>query len=93
MRTLVLMEQGISVGLDGDLFEIRKGEECIEKIRIADISDVMVFGNISLSPGCISALLARGIDTVFLTARGKYRGRLTGPVSKNVELRLAQFEH
>ena len=86
------MEQGLSVGLDGELFEIRKGEGLVEKIRVAEVSDVMVFGNISLSPACLAALLARGIDTIFLTARGRYRGRLVGPASKNVELRVAQFE-
>jgi CRISPR-associated protein Cas1 len=32
------------------------------------------------------------MDTVFLSAHGRYRGRLVGKPGRNVELRLAQFE-
>ena len=85
------MEQGLVLGVDGERFEIRKGEKVIERIAAAEISEVLLFGNISLTPGCTGFLLAQGIDTVFLTARGRYRGRLFGRHSPQIELRLAQF--
>jgi CRISPR-associated protein Cas1 len=91
MRSLVIMEQGLELGIQGEEFEIRKSGAAIERVRVADISEVLVFGAVALTPACISLLLARGIDTIFLTAKGMYRGRLAGPASKNVELRLAQF--
>jgi CRISPR-associated protein Cas1 len=85
------MEQGLELGLEGGEFELRKGNAAIERVRVADISEVLVFGSVALTPGCISLLLTRGIDTIFLTARGRYRGRLVGPASKNIDLRVAQF--
>ena len=91
MRSLVLMEQGFTLSVDGELFEIRRGETAIEKLRMAEVSEVLVFGSVALTPACVSTLLSRGIDTVFLTARGRYRGRLVGPANRNVELRVAQY--
>lgn len=91
MRSLVLMEQGLALAVEGEQFEIRKGESAIERVRIAEVSEVLVFGNVALTPGCIAVLLSRGIDTIFMTARGRYRGRLAGPGGKNVELRMAQY--
>jgi CRISPR-associated protein Cas1 len=85
------MEQGLTLGSEGEEFEIRKGEAVIEKVRAAEVSEVLVFGNIHLTPHCVSIILTRGIDAVFLTAGGRYRGRLVGPVSKNVDLRICQY--
>lgn len=91
MRSLVLMEQGLTLGAEGEEFEIRKADAVIEKVRAAEVAEVLVFGNIHLTPHSVSILLARGIDTVFLTARGRYRGRLVGPASKNIDLRICQY--
>ena len=86
-----MMEQGLILGVDGEQFEIRKADAVVERIRAADVTEVLVFGNITLTPACTALLLSRGIDTVFLTARGRYRGRLVGPASKNVDLRVSQY--
>lgn len=91
MRVLALMEQGLEVDVDGELFAIGRRGRRIEMVRLADISEIHVFGAVNLTPSAISLSLLRGIDIVFLSARGQYRGRLTGRASKNIELRLAQF--
>jgi CRISPR/Cas system-associated endonuclease Cas1 len=86
------MEQGMTLTVDGDLFSIERTSKVVHQVRMADVDEVLVFGGIALSPPAIGALLARGIDTVFLTAHGRYRGRLVGRPHRNVELRLTQFE-
>jgi CRISPR-associated protein Cas1 len=86
------MEQGMTLTVDGELFSIERTGKVVHQVRMADVDEVLVFGGIALSPPAIGALLARGIDTVFLTARGRYRGRLVGRPHRNVELRLTQFE-
>lgn len=91
MRTLALMEQGLTVGVDGELFSIERAGHRIEMVRVADVAEVQVFGAIALTPAAVAMVLARGIDVVFLTARGRYRGRLVGRGSRNVELRRHQF--
>lgn len=92
MASLVLMEQGLTLGLDGGLFTVERAGQVIERVRVTEVEEVLLFGNVQLTPAATAALLARGIDTVFLTARGRYRGRLTGRPGRNVELRVAQFE-
>lgn len=92
MRTLALMEQGLTLGVTGDLYSVERGGKLLEQIRMADIDEVLVFGAISVTPAALAAILRQGADAVFLTSRGRYLGRLVGRGSKNAELRLAQFD-
>lgn len=92
MATLALMEQGVTLAVDGEMVSVERNGTVIEQLRVADIDEVLIFGGITVTPAAVACLLARGIDTVFLTAHGRYRGRLVGKPGKNVELRLAQFE-
>lgn len=92
MSRLALMEQGVTLGVDGEMLTIERGDRVIDRVRVAEIDQVLAFGAITLSPGAVALLLRRGVDTVFLTARGRYRGRLVGGFNRNVERRLAQFE-
>lgn len=45
-----------------------------------------------LTSQALSLLLDRGVDVAFVTGRGRLRGTLVSGVSRNVFLRLAQFE-
>jgi CRISPR-associated protein Cas1 len=91
MATLALMEQGLTLAMEGELFSIERNGHVVQQVRMTDVDEVLVFGGITLTPAVVAALLRRGTDTVFLTARGHYRGRLLGRPGRNVELRLAQF--
>ncbi|HXH07483.1 MAG TPA: CRISPR-associated endonuclease Cas1 [Vicinamibacterales bacterium] len=91
MRTLALMEQGLILDVEGELFHLERQGKRVETVRAAEVSEVQIFGGITLTPAAIAVLLARGVDVVFLSARGRYRGRLVGRLSKNVELRIRQF--
>lgn len=92
MATLTIMEQGLALAVDGELFSIERDGKVVDRVRMADVDEVLLFGAISLTPAAVGTVLRRGIDTVFLTARGRYRGRLVGKPGRNVELRLAQFQ-
>lgn len=100
MPTLALMEQGARLAVQGELFSVERDSEeggerrrgVIQTVRMAEVDEVLVFGSVSLTPAAIAVLLERGTDTVFLTAHGRYRGRLIGKPGKNVHLRLAQFD-
>lgn len=91
MASLTLMEQGLTLAAEGELFSVEREGKVINQVRMAEVDEVLVFGSISITPAAVASLLQRGIDTVFLTARGRYRGRLVGKPGRNVELRLAQF--
>jgi CRISP-associated protein Cas1 len=92
MPTLALMEQGITLAVDGEIFRIERDGERIQEVRMGEVDEVLIFGSVSLTPAAVAAILQRGIDTVFLSVRGRYRGRLVGKPGRNVELRLAQFD-
>jgi hypothetical protein len=47
--------------------------------------------NISVTTPALGFLLESEIDTVFLTLRGRYKGRLVGPSGGNGRLRLHQY--
>jgi CRISPR-associated protein Cas1 len=89
---LVLIEQGLTLSVNGERFDVERAGVCIDRVRVADIDQVLVFGTVALTPGAIAVLLRTDTDTVFLTSRGRYRGRLVGRGGKNVQRRIAQFE-
>ncbi|MDR7491954.1 MAG: CRISPR-associated endonuclease Cas1 [Armatimonadota bacterium] len=92
MATLAFMEQGMTLSTVGEMFVAERNGTVIQRVRMVDVDEVLIFGAVTLTPAAIAALLHRGIDTVFLTARGRYRGRLVGKPGRNVELRVAQFQ-
>lgn len=92
MATLALMEQGITLAVEGEMFSVERNGKVIERLRMAGVDEVLLFGGINVTPAAVACLLNRGIDTVFLSVRGRYRGRLLGKPGRNVELRIAQFE-
>jgi CRISPR-associated protein Cas1 len=55
------------------------------------VSQVIIFGNVGITPATVSFLLGRGIDVAFLTKQGRYKGRLQPEFSKKVSLRQQQF--
>ncbi len=55
------------------------------------LSQVVVVGNVTITPQALKLLLREAIDTVFLRTDGRYVGRLEVPEPKNVFLRKRQF--
>ncbi len=92
MATLALMEQGLTLTVDGDRLAVERAGRAVQQVRVSEVDEVLVFGGISITPAAVAVLLRRGIDTVFLTVRGRYRGRLVGRPGRNVELRVQQYE-
>jgi CRISPR-associated protein Cas1 len=60
--------------------------------RIGNTSHVALYGNVHLTIPALKALLERNIPLLFFTFGGWYQGRTVGNDSKNVELRLAQYD-
>lgn len=92
MRSLTILEQGLEVGIAGGLLEIRRGEEVIQRLRVGELDELLLFGNVQLTPGAVHDLLRRKLDVIFLTPRGEYRGRLDHGLARHVELRIAQYQ-
>ena len=92
MHTLAVSEQGTSVHAEGDMLVLKRGENVLRRVRAAEIEQVLLFGGAEVTCRAMGLLLRRQIDLVLLTQNGNFRGRLSGRGSKNVQLRLAQYQ-
>ncbi len=91
MTVAYVMEQGASIRLEGERLVVEKKKNTLHTLHIYRLSQLVLYGNVSLTPPVISKLLGKGIDTVFMTRSGRYQGRLQAPLSKNISLRCEQF--
>lgn len=67
------------------------GEEKISLPAIA-IDGIVCFGQTTVSTPLIGFCGERGIDITFLSSKGRFLGRVCGPVNGNVLLRKKQYE-
>ena len=91
MSILYLIEQNASISKEGGCFLIKREGAVSHTIHLFKLEQIVLFGNIFLTPSVIRYLLQEGIDTAFMTRRGKYLGRLQSALGKNIILRREQF--
>lgn len=91
MPVLYVLEQGAQIRYTKKRFLVVKEKDVLQAVRERELERVVLFGHIQLTASATVGLLTAGIDTVFLTLGGSYRGRLTSVESKNVFMRIAQF--
>lgn len=92
MTIAYVMEQGAYLVKEGERIIVKKNKTTLHTLHVFKLEQVVIFGNVSITPAVISYLLRLGIDTVFMSKNGRYKGRLQGPYSKNIGLRKKQFE-
>lgn len=91
MAVLYVTEMGALVRREGERLVVWKGKKKLQTMSTFDIEQVVLFGNVSVTPAAMNAALKQGIDLVLLSSTGRYRGRLIGPVGRNVVLRQIQY--
>lgn len=88
---LVVQSQHARIGKDGETLKITDEEQGEKQVRFIDISDVALFGNVSITTPALSALLEREIPVTFHSHGGWFRGVAHGIGHRNVEVRTAQY--
>lgn len=91
MAVLYLAEQGAELHKKSQRLVVEKFGQVIQEVRTMELDQVVVIGNVHLTPSAVTFLLDKGIDTVFLSYHGKFKGRLISQFGKNVALRQIQF--
>ena len=91
MSIVYLMEQNATVSKEGGRLLVKKEGAVSHTIHLFKLEQVVLFGNIFLTPAAIRYLLKEGIDTAFMTRQGRYLGRLQSAFGKNIILRREQF--
>lgn len=89
---LYVQQQGAFVGKSGDRITVKLKKEELNSVRLLDISQVCVFGNVMFSAQALQELTRRGISICHLTYGGWFHSMTTGLLHKNIELRMRQFQ-
>ena len=88
---LVVQSQHARIGKEGDTLKIVDEQQGESKVRLIDISDVALFGNVSITTPALSELMEREIPVTFHSHGGWFRGIAHGIGHRNIEIRTAQF--
>jgi len=91
MDTVYVAEQGAQICKEGHRLLVKKGGRIIDEIMTADLEQIVLIGNVTLTVPVMDALIRDRVDTVFITQSGRFRGRLLTAYSKNVDLRRQQY--
>lgn len=83
-------EQGAKIRREGERL-IVCGQGQPQTLFSHQLEQLLLFGNIHVTAQARSLILAKKIDTVFLSAAGSYRGRLVTLENENVFLRKRQY--
>lgn len=88
---LVVQSQTARIGKEGETLKVIDEEQGETRVRFIDISDVALFGNVSITTPALAALLEREIPVTFHSHSGWFRGVAHGVGHRNVEVRTAQY--
>jgi CRISPR-associated protein Cas1 len=91
LRPLYLNTQGLRVGKTGHLLQVREKEALRQEVRIGELCQVGLMGNIQLSTQAIQALCEAEVPVCYFSQGGWFYGITTGLSTKNVFLRKIQF--
>jgi CRISPR-associated protein Cas1 len=89
-RPVYVTEQGAYVGIRGGRLRVAKGDELLADVRLIDVAQLCLFGNVQASSQALGELWARGVPVLWFSYGGWLRGWATGEPSKYVELRRRQ---
>lgn len=83
--------QGSRIIREGRHLLVKKDDATYHTLFPYKLEQLVLFGNVQLTPQALKLLLKEDIDTVFMRLDGRYQGRLASAEQKNVFLRKRQF--
>ena len=91
LRPVYLNTPGLRVGKSGSVLQVKERDALKQEIRMNEICQLNVMGNIQLSTQAIQALCEQSIPICYFSMGGWFYGITTGLETKNVFLRQRQF--
>ena len=89
-KPLYVTEQGAVISKDKGRLEVTKHGERLASVRVIDVSQVCIYGNVQMSSQVLRELFAREIPVCWFTYGGWFSGLAEGLPGRNVELRRRQ---
>ncbi len=91
LRPAYLNTQGLRVGKSGSVLQVKDKDTLAQEIRINEICQLNVMGNIQLSTQAVQTLCEANVPICYFSMGGWFYGITTGLCTKNVFLRQQQF--
>lgn len=91
LNTLYVTTQDTYLRKDGETVVVEKDKTVLLRLPIHTLQGIVTFGNVMTSPFLLNLCAERGVCLSFMSESGRFLARVTGPVSGNVLLRLAQM--
>jgi CRISPR-associated protein Cas1 len=89
---LYLQEPGSHVGKRSEHLVVKKDGQEIQRVPIAAVHQVVVFGNVQVSTQALECLAALDVAVVYMTGHGRFIAALQPAPTKNVQLRINQYK-
>ena len=90
-RPVYVMEQGAVVAVRGGRLQVIKDKETLGTYRLIDVSQVCLYGNVTVTPQVMRELFAREVPVCWFSYGGWFSGMAEGLPGKHVDLRRAQY--
>src|ERR1017187_2967523 len=91
LRPLYLNSQGFRLGKSGAVLQVKDKEKVVQEVRLGEICQVSLMGNVQVSTQAVQALCEAGVPVCYFSMGGWFYGITTGLNEKNVFLRRSQF--
>ena len=88
---LVVQSQRARITKEGETLKVADEKQGDITVRLNEVSDMALFGNVSITTPALAALMDREIPVAFHSHGGWFRGIAHGTGHRNVEIRTAQY--
>ncbi|MEA5536869.1 type I-D CRISPR-associated endonuclease Cas1d [Crocosphaera sp. XPORK-15E] len=92
MGTAYITQEDAFIGKTDERLVVKSDKQKLLDVPLLKVDGVVVLGRATVSPAVITEMLSRHIPLTFLTATGRYLGRLEPEVTKNIFVRKAQWQ-
>lgn len=90
-RPLYLNTQGVRVGRQGEVLQVRQDKKLLQEVRLREINQISLLGNVQITTQTVQTLLDLGIPLLYFTMGGWFYGATHSLGHKNILVRREQF--
>ena len=91
LRPLYLNQQGLRVGVSGNVLKVKEKDKVVQEVRIREINQLNLMGNVQLTTQAIQRLCREDVPVAYFSQGGWFYGTTQSMGLKNVFLRRDQF--
>jgi len=92
VATLYVTEQGAKLTRESHRLLVVRGEEVLLDVPVIKVDRILIFGYAQITTQALELLLNEGVSCSFLSMEGKLKGTLEPVKSKNIPLRMKQYD-